>query len=254
MLKLQVTVGPSYDPSTHSIIPVNDDANPLFIDTPHFTGRICVRVKDFKGIVPPETTRIPSSPYFEGNKDQYSIQVQGRFKGKTWTVDDIIFGVSVFFFFRHEILLPSEKEEENHLHISRDFRLFQNDFDRKINLPSISWLGVKVLKWIDPCLEYDIYCDKPWAYSPLFFTANILHVERAPDHDNSYLPSWPSHDGRHIKEGTINSSDDVSTRKKYFSFEENRKKFEVNENQVWNFDFCNPYVDFNNIAVKVSRV
>ncbi|RHZ72823.1 hypothetical protein Glove_238g9 [Diversispora epigaea] len=223
MLKLLVSVGPSYDLSTHSVILVNDDANPLFIDTPYFSGRICVRVKDFKGIIPPGKTRISSSPYFEGNKEQYSIQVQGRFKGEKWTADNIIFG---------------------------------NDFDRKINLPSISRLGLKVMKWIDPCLETDIYSDKPWAYSPLLYTVNSLRFdydELTPDHNN-YLPPWPSYDGRHIEEGIINSSDNVSKRKKYFSSEENRKKFEINENQVWNFDFCNAYIDFNNIAVKLPGI
>ncbi|CAG8447193.1 8310_t:CDS:2 [Diversispora eburnea] len=222
-LDSELSVGSSYDLSTHSVILVNDDANPLFIDTPYFVGRICVRVRDFKGIVPPGKTRRSSSPYFEGNKEQYSIQVQGRFKGEKWTADNIIFG---------------------------------NDFDRKINLPPISRLGLKIMKWIDPCLETDIYNDKPWAYSPLLYTVNVLRVEYdelTSDHNN-YLPPWPSYDGRHIKEGIINSSDNVSKRKKYFSSEENRKKFEINENQVWNFDFCNSYIDFNNIAVKIPGI
>ncbi|CAG8627534.1 3930_t:CDS:2, partial [Acaulospora colombiana] len=185
--------------------------------------RICVRIKDFQGITPPDAIRIPSSPYFEGNKDKYSIQVQGTFKGKRWTADDILFG---------------------------------NDFDRRIKLPRISWLGLKVLKWIDPCLETDLDCDKPWAYSPLFFTINTLRVEH--QNHESELPPWPSSNGRRIEEGTIYNPDhkslissDVSSRKKYFTSESNRKEFEVTEDQILNLDFFNPYVDFNNIAVKL---
>ncbi|CAG8543961.1 1964_t:CDS:2 [Acaulospora morrowiae] len=222
MLKLRVSVGSSYDPSTYTIISPNNDADPLFLDTPNFTGRICVRIRDFLGITPPNTTKISTSPYFEGNKDKYSIQVQGKFKGK-WTANDIFFG---------------------------------NDFDRKIKLPRISWLGLKILKWIDPCLETDPYCDKPWAYSPLFFTVNTLCVEHRDQEDE--LPPWPSSDGRHIGESAIYDPDlklplfsDTSSRKKYFTTEDNRKRFGITEEQIWNFDFSNPYVDFNNISVKL---
>ncbi|CAG8821264.1 16988_t:CDS:1, partial [Gigaspora rosea] len=59
MLKLKVTVGSSYDPSTHFIFLPNDDATPFFIDTDHFTGRICVRVRDFQGVTPPEKKILP---------------------------------------------------------------------------------------------------------------------------------------------------------------------------------------------------
>ncbi|CAG8524915.1 12803_t:CDS:2 [Racocetra fulgida] len=168
MLKLQVTVGSSYDPSTHIIFLPNDDENPFFIDTEYFTGRICVRVRDFKGVPPPEKKLLSSSPYFNGNNYQYSIQIQGRFKGNKWTADDILFG---------------------------------NDFDRKINLPTISWLGLKILKWIDPALEADIYSEKPWAYSPLLFTTNSARVQDS--NDSNDLPPWPSPNGEHLKDDTI---------------------------------------------------
>lgn len=97
-LKLQISVGSSYDSAEHKIILPNDDSHPYFINTSHFTGRICIRIKDFKGITPSGTTRIESSPYFEGCNVKYSIQVQGRFKGNNLTADDIIFGVKYLFY------------------------------------------------------------------------------------------------------------------------------------------------------------
>ncbi|RIA98675.1 hypothetical protein C1645_812355 [Glomus cerebriforme] len=221
-LKLQISIGTSYDPITHSILLPNDDSHPYFINTPHFTGRICVRIKDFKGITPADTRRIESSSYFEGNKDKYSIQVQGRFKGNNWTADDIIFG---------------------------------NDFDKKLNLPFGSSVGLKVLQYIDPGLQADIYSDKPWAYSPLVYTMNRINLYEEPDiKDDDWLPLWPSSYGERIEENVICPHEDVafndvSKRKKHFGEEKNRKKFHIKDNQIWNFDFFNPYMDFNDITV-----
>ncbi len=96
-LKLQISVGSSYDSTKYTVILPNDDSHPCFINTSHFVGRICIRIKDFKGIIPSGTKRIESSSYFEGYSDKYSIQVQGRFKGNNLTADDIVFGVKYHF-------------------------------------------------------------------------------------------------------------------------------------------------------------
>ncbi|CAB4407431.1 unnamed protein product [Rhizophagus irregularis] len=117
----------------------NDDSRPYFINTSHFTGRICIRIKDFKGIAP---------------------SVQGRFKENNLTADDIVFG---------------------------------NDFDKKINLPFGSSLGLKILQYIDPGLQADIYSDEPWAYSPLVYTMNKINLYEEPIiKGDEWLPSWPS--------------------------------------------------------------
>ncbi|KAF0449701.1 DUF1769-domain-containing protein [Gigaspora margarita] len=224
MLKLKVTVGSSYDPSTHFIFLPNDDANPFFIDTDHFIGRICVRVRDFQGVTASEKKILPLSPYFDGNNCQYSIQIQGRFKGNKWTTDDVLFG---------------------------------NDFDRKIDIPAISWLGLRILKWIDPCLEADVHSDEPWAFSPLLFTTNYARVVQDSNNCND-LPPWPSPNGEHIKDDIIYDptlgspiSTDVTSRRHYFSSKENRMNFKITEDQVWDFDFFNSFIDFNKIAVKL---
>ncbi|CAB4406441.1 unnamed protein product [Rhizophagus irregularis] len=221
-LKLQISVGSSYDSAEHKIMLPNDDSRPYFINTSHFTGRICIRIKDFKGIAPSGTTRIESSPYFEGYNVKYSIQVQGRFKENNLTADDIVFG---------------------------------NDFDKKINLPFGSSLGLKILQYIDPGLQADIYSDEPWAYSPLVYTMNKINLYEEPIiKGDEWLPSWPSSNGEHIEENVNCPSEgvefkDVSERKKYFENETNRKQFQIKDNQIWNFDFFNSYIDFNDVAV-----
>ncbi|CAG8656787.1 20747_t:CDS:2, partial [Rhizophagus irregularis] len=75
-----------------------NDLKNLKLKIIHFTGRIsiCIRIKDFKGITPSGTTRIETSPYFEGYNVKYSIQVQGRFKENNLTADDIDFGLKIF--------------------------------------------------------------------------------------------------------------------------------------------------------------
>ncbi|KAG9306544.1 hypothetical protein G9A89_004741 [Geosiphon pyriformis] len=229
-LKLQIKIGHEYKSSSLVKIAPNDDDNPILIDTPYFTGRVCVRIRDFTGIVPENKKFIKNSPYFEGNSERYSIQVQGRFKGGQWSADDILFG---------------------------------NDFDQKVNLPPLSWVGLKILQYIDPGLEADIYADKPWAYSPLLLTMNTVRLtEISANSQNSELdpdlslPPWPSRDGNHVSEGELiidqkKRSWGAKQRQKLFSNKENRKNFKVHENQVWDLDFHNPYADFDKIGIRL---
>jgi hypothetical protein len=89
-MPLTVHVGPSYQ--QQALINVNDDEHPVLIDSEHFTGRIIVRIRDFTGTIPPGETRIKNTPYFNGRKRKFSIQVEGRFK-QAVTADDVYFGV-----------------------------------------------------------------------------------------------------------------------------------------------------------------
>ncbi|KMU80379.1 hypothetical protein CISG_02230 [Coccidioides immitis RMSCC 3703] len=45
---LKVTAGPTYDPKTHQIVPVNADET-LTIETEHTTAKLCVRIRDYNG-------------------------------------------------------------------------------------------------------------------------------------------------------------------------------------------------------------
>ncbi|KAJ3304751.1 hypothetical protein HDU76_005135 [Blyttiomyces sp. JEL0837] len=149
---LRVRAGPGNDPSTHQTVNVNDELNPLLIDSEHFTGYIIVRMLNFNGITPtshqgPPITN-PKSSYFNGRNRRYSIVVQGRFKNN-WCGDDIVFGI---------------------------------DMDCKLRTPPGIGLAIKIAKWLDPALDADICCDKPWIFSPLISAMNALAIYH-PDAD-----------------------------------------------------------------------
>ena len=78
--RLRISAGPSLEPSAQSLILVNDDERPLEIRSPHFRGRITVRVKDFPGVFGddsfPDENR-GSSSYFNNKTATFSLQCQG---------------------------------------------------------------------------------------------------------------------------------------------------------------------------------
>ncbi|KAG5463139.1 MAG: hypothetical protein BJ554DRAFT_1526 [Olpidium bornovanus] len=156
-LKLRVSAGPTRENQT--TLCVNDEAAPLLLRAPHWEGRVLVRVRDFRGVAPPGRPVLPWSPYFDGNSDQYSIQVQGRFLGGGLTADDVIFG---------------------------------NDFDRPLRLPPFSSVGLAVAKTIDPGLQAALFCDKPWAFSPFFVSVNTLNVVKRRREAARFFPFPPS--------------------------------------------------------------
>ncbi|KAI9099510.1 hypothetical protein DFS34DRAFT_693906 [Phlyctochytrium arcticum] len=141
--KLRCRIGPSVDALT--VANINDTANPHFIDSPYFTGSILVRVKNFKGITPDGSAPIENLPYFDGKKRLFSVQVSGRFKHE-YTADDVVFG---------------------------------SEFERKVSLPSGSWIAMKFANVIDPALKNDVYADKPWLWSPALCSMNIVNVVKA---------------------------------------------------------------------------
>ncbi|KAJ3189866.1 hypothetical protein HDU85_000150 [Gaertneriomyces sp. JEL0708] len=139
---LGVRAGPNYK----DLLPVkvNDEQNPLLIDSDHFVGYVVVRVAHFGGVTPDGTRPLvnPQSHYFYGRNRRYSIMVQGRFK-KAWNGDDIIFGV---------------------------------DFDTKVRTPTGVGLAMRIAKWLDPSLDSCFSGNTPWIFSPWISAMNSLAV------------------------------------------------------------------------------
>ncbi|ORX89135.1 DUF1769-domain-containing protein [Basidiobolus meristosporus CBS 931.73] len=209
MYILRVRAGTNTEVQNLPVIKVNDENNPVILDSPYFTGRLIVRIRDYEGVTPDGSKPLKNSPYFEGNKDQYSIQVQGRFK-QEWNADDVVFG---------------------------------NSFDNKLNLPYGAGVALKIAKWIDPGLEADIYSEQPWAFSPLLVTMNVVNVK-------------PAHQDIQLSEGLIQRiQEDTSSllekqltsaeRRDYLSKAENRKAVKLRTDMLYQFDFFNPYINFN---------
>ena len=104
--RLRVRIGPSFDKDSQRTITVNDESNPVRIESEHFSGFVWFRVHKFKGVssplpsassplaTAPEETEpvIPDSKYFEGKRRFFSLEFRGRFK-KSWTANDIEFGI-----------------------------------------------------------------------------------------------------------------------------------------------------------------
>ncbi|KAG0243457.1 hypothetical protein B0O80DRAFT_83680 [Mortierella sp. GBAus27b] len=289
--RLRVSAGPSADPKDLKPIPVNDDGHPMLIETSEFVGQIVVRIRGFdktfgyaEGQKEDGLKTVPESQWFSrpgADKNLSSVQISCRFK-REWAGDQVIFG---------------------------------NQFERPLKLPPLSSIALKFVQFIDPGLKADIYCDKPWAFSPLIATMNTVNVagwhidnatrKRVEDHGGAQdmeeleneLPPWPSPEGEHIVEDTsllfsaeakrleaeeeedakrkeleqqpsadkeelvetrsgsalTESPGNLTTaeRRSYFAREMNLRKHRYRTDQVYGFDFFNPYLDFANFSLKV---
>lgn len=146
---LHISAGP--DASSLEPLAVNHDEIPLTIDSPNFRGRATVRIKSFTGHDPEGVEHNSDCSYFNEERRRgitWSIQIQGRFLG----------------------------EEE----VSADDILFGNAFERSIasHLPYGTSLALQFVKVVDPNMQHDLYCDKPWAFSPFVATITHLNVQR----------------------------------------------------------------------------
>mmetsp|Transcript_5958 Transcript_5958/g.15124 ORF Transcript_5958/g.15124 Transcript_5958/m.15124 type:complete len:313 (+) Transcript_5958:297-1235(+) len=211
--------------------PVNNDVDPVCFDTPHFTGRAVVRVKDAD--TPASTT------YFEGKTRLFSILVEGMFK-QEWNGDDVLFGAV---------------------------------FDRKIILPTGTWLILKFAKAIDPSLQCDAYSDQPNFLTPIICGMNQMGWRPADDG----LGEWRWHKGQRMedhldKSGRITLDEEVenghpdstssserdssytipSDRRSYFKSKENRKNFRFHTDKIYTFEMYSNNIDFNTFDLRMG--
>ncbi|MCJ1471925.1 hypothetical protein MMC13_000566 [Lambiella insularis] len=226
---LRVTAGPDYDPATHTLVAVNGPTS-THIFSEHCTANVTVRIQNYRGLPHGSPS---TSPYFSSalhTHDQYSIAFS---------------------------MIP-------HTSISGNDLVFGNDFDRPIKsrLPPGTETAFKIVKWaIDPGLEGDLYSDKPHLYGPLLSSINVLRVgPKAARKDGKWeIPAHLYEDG--IDEGADGEGEEVrkaknvpgdaAARKKYFLNEGHRKEWEFEEGRVYRGDFFNPYLDFNQFALKL---
>src|SRR5271167_3073187 len=76
-LKLRVRCGPTYDPSTHCAVNVNDGSRPTIIDSENFIGSVLVRVRDYIGVPGKNGLISVDEEYFSETKDTCSILFGG---------------------------------------------------------------------------------------------------------------------------------------------------------------------------------
>ncbi|KAI9889293.1 MAG: hypothetical protein M1814_005600 [Vezdaea aestivalis] len=222
---LKVTAGPAYDSSTHSVVNVNSPT-PLRISTPSIDINLTVRVQNFRGL-PSNSPK--TSPYFSApsrTRDQYSIALS---------------------------LLPKKPIRGQDL-------IFGNDFDNPIRdkLPPGFGTAFKIVKWaIDPGLDGDPYADEPHLYGGALSSFNVLRVGVKADKlkdvkevGESVLEEGADGDGDRIRKAA-DTPDDAGPRKKHFLDKAHQEKFEFEAGRIYELDFFNPYIDFNDFALKL---
>lgn len=154
--------------------------------------------------------------------------------------------------------------------IAGDKLVFGNDFDHPIRdrLPPLFDKAFGIVKWwIDPGLDGDVQADEPYLYGALLSSINVLRIG-----DKSSSPSTSSkHESESEKtegdvivyqEGAFGSGESVrkdlhlpstsSARQKHFLAEQHRKDFTFEKGREYQCDFFNPYLDFNEFALKIG--
>ena len=231
--RLRVTAGPSYDPSAHKLVHVNAPET-LTFETEHIIISLAVRIQRFTGF---PTSSPETSPYFSHpihNSDQYSIAYS---------------------------FIPKYDIKGSDL-------IFGNDFERPIRdrLPPGFNQAFKIVKWwIDPGLDGDVYADKPYLYGPALSSWNYLRVcdrvvdDPVGDKEGWKMPNAASFHETIVEEGAEGTGEearkaipaDAGARKKYFLTEGNREAFTFEAGRLYQSDFGNPYLDFNDFSLKL---
>ncbi|CDK28141.1 unnamed protein product [Kuraishia capsulata CBS 1993] len=122
-----------------------------------------------------------------------------------------------------------------------DLLLFGNDFDTPIRdfLPyGLTSMGLKVLKWVDPSVEGDLYADRPYLYGKALGSFNRICVAESPA---EVAGNWDEN----LSNASTDSLDipaDPVKRQYFFAAKENLEKFQFQKGKVYAFDFTNDYI------------
>ena len=234
--RLRVTAGPAYDESTHFLVSPNTDKI-YTIDTPQINLTFAIRIQNFSGL-PDGSPSI--SKYFDHplhKSDQYSIA----------------------FSFIPKVDIPGDQ------------LVFGNDFDRPIRdrLPPGFNQAFRIVKWfVDPGLEGDVYADKPYLYGPVLSSWNYLRIgdkivdpERHDINSSFKVPNAEQFWDEVVEEGadgtgeetrtTLSIPADAAARKKHFLTASHREAFTFEKGRLYQSDFGNPYLDFNDFSLKL---
>ncbi|EON69107.1 hypothetical protein W97_08293 [Coniosporium apollinis CBS 100218] len=226
--RLRVTAGPSYDPSTHKVVQVNSQSA-VRIFNRSMIAEVRVRIRDYTGL-PASSPK--NSPYFDDplhQKDRWSISFS--FVPKTdLNGGDVVWGP---------------------------------DFDHPVRdrLPPGFNTAVRIVKnFIDPGIESDAYADRPWMYSPALSAWDAFRIgEKVGGGGEVKMPQGKDHkvlhdgadgDGILVAE-RYGVPGDSKHRKKFFLANSNRDLFVLEKGRLYHGDFFNPYIDFNEFALKL---
>ncbi|KXJ86891.1 hypothetical protein Micbo1qcDRAFT_107946, partial [Microdochium bolleyi] len=249
---IRVTAGPDYDIDNHTVVPVNAPET-VKVSTELGDVELNVRIQDYSGL--PRKSPA-SSPYFdlEPHKtanDRYSIAI--RFtpkapKGSAAAKDTTGGG--------DDEGDDDDDDEDTPQGISGGDLQFGNDFDHPIRdkLPPGFSYAMNIVKWwIDPGLDGDAYADEPYLYGPGISSFNALYVGKG-EHD-------PARGGLVITEGgdeaglearrDLGAPETAKERMKWGLKQDSKDRWVYEYGQTYCFDFFNPYLDFNDFALRL---
>lgn len=229
---LRVTSGPSYDPASHETVAVNS-GTPLNIRSSLCDASILVRIQNYRGLPRGSPS---TSPYFSippHTHDQYSIAF-------SFTPKRTISGKSL---------------------------VFGNDFEHPVRdrIPPGFNAALRIVKWaIDPGLDGDVYADKPHLYGNALSSINVLRVgpkvgENGLDsvidveagQEEDPITEGGFEGGQELRE-SLDIPESAAARQKWFLGGHDRlEKWQWEQGRVYEADFFNPYLDFNEFALKL---
>jgi len=115
--------------------------------------------------------------------------------------------------------------------------------------------------WIDPGLDGDVYADEPYLYGALLSSINVLRiggksdaqkpVEGEVEGEAIVYTEGADGDGVEIRKD-LGVPDKAAARQKHFLNEQRRKDFTFEAGREYKCDFFNPYLDFNEFALKIG--
>ncbi|KAJ8105121.1 hypothetical protein OPT61_g10370 [Boeremia exigua] len=234
--ELRVTAGATYDRTKHQDVLVNTE-KPLHISSDLIDAQIHMRIKDYRGLPAGSPS---TSPYFSTPQHPYDR-----------------YSISFSFTPKHDI--------------AGDALVFGNDFEHPIRdrLPPLFDKAFGIVKWwIDPGLEGDVYGDEPYLYGALLSSINVLRIGAKKDADGAEGADGGADKGEGegeavvYTEGAYGDGEAVraehnipatsAQRQKFFLTEANRKNFTFEAGREYQCDFFNPYLDFNEFALKIG--
>ncbi|KAL8917383.1 MAG: hypothetical protein Q9172_005885 [Xanthocarpia lactea] len=222
---LQVTAGPSYDPTSHQVVAVNS-GTPTSIQSSLCSANVSVRIQNYRGLPhgsPSTSSYFSHPPHLH---DQYSISFS---------------------------FVP-------HRSINGKSLVFGNDFDHPIRdrIPPGFNAAFEIVKWaIDPGLDGDVYADKPYLYGNALSSINVLSV--GPKNSKSVVFGSEEEaieeggfaGGQEVRQN-LHIPDGAAARQKWFLGGHDRlENWQWEEGRLYKADFFNPYLDFNEFALKL---
>nr|POE87007.1 upf0590 protein [Quercus suber] len=225
---LKVTAGPSY--TDQKPVPINTET-PTHISSDHLTANLTLRIQNYRGL-PVHSPK--TSPYFSKEPHEHDLYSLGF----SFTPKEDING--------HDLV-------------------FGNDFDHPIRdkLPPGFQQAMKIVTWfIDPGLYGDVHADEPYLYGPLLSSINVMRIgpkddkaqekieEVRANEDVVVLQEGADGDGEEARK-SLGLPDDAAGRKKWFLDEKHQKAFTFEKGREYSNDFFNPYLDFNDFALRL---